>query len=264
MNNTKKIIELFDSNTHPNVHGQWLGKIQNNTFDELNKSIVKNKMMGCLAVGLDNIDNYDIDSFIKECNKYKSIIPIAGTNPIDKNFKNKIKKIKDLGFRGIKIHPRFSQINLIKNRDLLFENIDFCGENGLTVLFCTYFNDREKGFIIEKPEDYVNDLLTTCTKVKIILMHSGFTLYEEFLSNFINFSNVLFDFSYTVMKMQKDNEKKSLLKLFRKNYERICVGSDWPEYSHKELLNKLHYLFKDFEDFKIRKIMHKNLLDYVG
>ena len=80
-----------------------------------------------------------------------------------------LKKIKDLGYKGIKIHPRFSQIDLIKDKDLIFENINFCGEHHLTVLFCTYFNDREKGFIIEKPGDYINDLLTSCKKIKIVL-----------------------------------------------------------------------------------------------
>ena len=263
MNDRKKNIEFFDSNSHPNVHGQWLGKIQNNTFMELNQSIVKNKMMGSLAVGIDNIDNYDIDSFINECNKYENIIPIAGINPTEKDFKDRIKKIKNLGYKGIKIHPRFSQIDLIKDKDLIFENINFCGEHHLTVLFCTYFNDREKGFIIEKPGDYINDLLTSCKKIKIVLMHSGFSLYEEFLSNFINFSNVLFDFSYTVMKMLEDNKRKSLTKLLNKHYGRICVGSDWPEYSHEELLNKLHYLLQDFDEFKIKKITHTNLLEYI-
>ena len=130
-------------------------------------------------------------------------------------------------------------------------------------MFCTYFNDREKGFIIEKPEQYIAELLISCSKVKIILMHSGFSLFEEFLSSFMEHRNVLFDFSYTIMKMQKENEK-SILKLFNNNYKRICVGSDWPEYSHEDLLNKLQYLFEDFEEFKIRKIMHKNLLEYIG
>ena len=94
-------------------------------------------------------------------------------------------------------------------------------------------------------------------------MHSGFSLYEEFLSNFINFSNVLFDFSYTVMKMLEDNKRKSLTKLLNKHYGRICVGSDWPEYSHEELLNNLHYLLQDFDEFKIKKITHTNLLEYI-
>ncbi len=258
------MIELFDSNSHPNVHGKWLGKDLNNTFKELSQSIIKNKMMGSLAVGLDSIDKYDTSSFIAECNKYKKIIPIAGINPTEKDFKNRIKKIKDLGFKGIKIHPRFSKIDLVKNKDLIFDNINMCGDYGLTVLFCTYFNDSKKGFIIENPKNYVNDLLIKCMKVKIILMHCGFSLYEEFISNFTNFSNVLFDFSYTIMKIQKDGEIKLLMNIFNEYYNRICVGSDWPEYTHKDLLNKLHYLLQDFENYKIEKITHKNLLDHIG
>ena len=92
-------------------------------------------MIGCLAVGLDNIDNYDIYTFIDECKKYEKIIPIAGINPTDKNFKNSIKKIKNLGFKGIKIHPRFSQIDLLRDKDLIFENINFAV--GIIWQFCS-------------------------------------------------------------------------------------------------------------------------------
>ena len=39
------------------------------------------------------------------------------------------------------------------------------------------------------------------------------------------------------------------------------LGSDWPEYTHKDLLNKLHYFgFQDFENGKMEKITYKKFV----
>lgn len=257
-------IKFFDSNCHPNVNGYWLKKKINNDFNNLKNSIDKNDLMGCLAVGLENIDNYDIYSFINECQKYSNIIPIAGINPISNGFKNEIQEISNLGYRGIKIHPRFSNIDLKESQKLLFDNIKFCNEHNLLVLFCTYFNNKEGGYIIENPKNYMNDLLEHCYETKIILMHTGYMLFNDFLTTLLKFNNVLFDFSYTIMNIKTSKNRKELKDIINNNFNRICIGSDWPEYSHKSVIDQLKTLFEDIDSQKINKMTYQNILEFIG
>ena len=54
------------------------------------------------------------------------------------------------------------------------------------------------------------------------------------------------------------------MNIITNNYNRICVGSDWPEFSHKSFLNQLKILFKEIDNHKIKKITHQNILEYIG
>ena len=102
---------------------------------------------------------------------------------------NRYKNYADLktsGFAGVKIHPRFSNFNLIENKEILFNIINSCGDIGLVVLFCTYFYHKGE-LIINNPIDYIEEMANECEKTKIMLMHSG---YLEFDSYFERLSNI--------------------------------------------------------------------------
>ena len=71
--------------------------------------------MGAFAVGIHKIEGYNHEKFKTECDKYKNLYAIAGINIDAEDINKEIKLIKDLGYIGIKIHPRFNNLKLEKH-----------------------------------------------------------------------------------------------------------------------------------------------------
>ena len=130
---------FFDSNSHPTVNGTWLNKKNINSFESLNKCIASNNLGGALAVGLDGVDSFERKSFIDKCIQFNNLVPIAGFSPHKHNSLNVLHDIKNLGYKGIKIHPRFSGFDLNKGKAQLIETIHTCQDLDLVILICTYF-----------------------------------------------------------------------------------------------------------------------------
>tara|TARA_Y100001980_G_C14555302_1_gene343548 strand:+ start:888 stop:1682 length:795 start_codon:yes stop_codon:yes gene_type:complete len=250
---------LFDSNCHPTVKSTWLNKKNNNSFSELQKSVIKNNLSGALAVGIDSIDSFNRIQFINECKKYHSLVPIAGFSPHKGEIECNLEDIFNLGYRGIKIHPRFSKFNLVDGKEDLIRTINICDNLGLVVLLCTYFLDQDGKMILENPISYLNEVLKKTDDPKLILMHSGYLDYKNFFKKIISKTNLLFDFSYTIMQPELIDDKKTIKSVINNYYERICIGSDWPEFTHYQLIDRLIDLLKGISDDKIKKIMNYNI-----
>ena len=218
-----------------------------------------NNLIGSLAVGLADIDNYLHKSYYENCLKYPLLIPIAGVNPLRDNKYDDYLVLKNMGFYGVKIHPRFSSLNLIENKKHLFNVIKICGEIGLAVLFCTYFNHNGKS-IIDNPIDYIEEMAIKCDNTNIMLMHSGYLEFYSYFKRLSHYKNLIFDFSYTLMSIKKNNLCEEIKEVFDNYSSKICIGSDWPEYSHDDLINLLPNYCGHLHQNQINDICHKNLI----
>ena len=255
---------IFDSNCHPTVNSTWLNKNNQNSFENLSLHLKSNRLIGALAVGLEGMDSFEPVSFIRNCNEYKNIIPIAGFNPHYGNILERLNDLHNLGYLGIKIHPRFSNFDLELGKDLLIETINSCEKIGLAVLLCTYFLNRKKKLIIENPIQYLNEVFSETNEPKIMLMHSGYLLYDDFLQKINYKKNILFDFSYTIMASELIENKKPKKAFFQKYYDKICLGSDWPEYQHDTFLERVKIITNEMEDRIAVKIMSENVKNFFG
>jgi predicted TIM-barrel fold metal-dependent hydrolase len=259
------MLKIFDSCTHPTLTGNWgfNKKIKGNkiaSFENLNKQLIKNNYYKACAIGFDNFEKYDHNNFIKECKKYKNLVPIAGLNP-KKNkseLKKEIKLIKKLGYKGIKLHPRISNFNLLnKNLDYVFEYME---SEKLVLMLCCYPNPSlEAG----NNYDFVTTLLNlfkNINSLKVILMHGGcYKLIE--ISEFVrqNSKNFLLDLSMTILRYKESSIDTDIKYLFRNLDERICIGSDHPEYPLSELKKRFNQLSKGISIRKKSNILNKNL-----
>ena len=250
---------FFDSNAHPSKNSTWINKKNNNSFHSLYSLITRNNMLGALAVAIEGVDKFDEIEFIEECNKYNFMIPIAGFNPSKKELKKRLSTISKLGYRGIKLHPRFSNFELSKTKDEIIRTLNICSELNLVVLFCTYFFDSKNNLIINDPLDYLEEIVTNSSSAKIILMHSGFLDYDLFLNTLVNKKNLLFDFSYTLMHPSLLNNKDDVIILFNKYYDRICLGSDWPEFDYKDIFDRINLLLDQLPREKMINILNGNI-----
>lgn len=258
---------FFDSCTHPTLTGNWgfNKNIKNKaTFNKLISEIKKNKINKACAIGFDNFEEYNHIKFINECKKYKDLlIPIAGLNPNKekKYLIKEIKLIKKLGYMGIKLHPRISNFYLDhKNLNYILKVIE---DFDLVLMLCCYitpgFNKyANKDFLLLLIKLFKNN-----NKLKTILMHGGCYRILEF-SEFIrlNPENFLLDLSMTMMRYKGSSIELDIKFLFENLDERICIGSDFPEYSIQETKKRFIELSKNLSEKKRNNISYNNLNNF--
>ena len=91
-------------------------------------------------------------------------------------------------------------------------------------------------------------------------MHGGcYKLIE--LSEFVkqNSKNFLLDLSMTILRYKESSIDSDIKYLFKNLDERICIGSDHPEYSLLDLKKRFNELSKGISTKKKSNILNRNL-----
>lgn len=256
-------LPIFDSLAHPSVQGTWLGKEENNKFPSLIQDLKQENFKGACVVGIAGKDGYSHESFIRECKKEDFLIPIAGFDPLAANRENELQRIKMFGFKGIKVHPRFSELSLQSDFDEIVETLRLARKNELVVFLCTYNHCHLDQYPETDPFYSLISLLKACPEAKIVLVHGG---AERVLSyaEVVRFNpNLLLDLSLTIMKYEHSSIDSDIRFLFQKFDQRICVGTDYPEYSHNQLRKRFDYFSVGVPPAKLKNIAYNNLLDFL-
>ncbi|OGI06599.1 MAG: hypothetical protein A3F80_06135 [Candidatus Melainabacteria bacterium RIFCSPLOWO2_12_FULL_35_11] len=251
---------FFDSLTHPTV---------NSHSDDTSFEAVKNQMSTygfkwALAVGLDDVNDYNHESFIKECLKYKCFIPIAGVNPKkeEKVLAKEIDHIKELGFKGIKIHPRLSQIDW--SYETLPIILNLASKKGLVTLLCTYMHGKITNGNYNDPFISLINLLSLSPEAKVVLLHGGDVRLLQYAELVRGNQNLLLDLSFTILKYRGSSLDLDIKFLFERFDKRICIGTDHPSYSHKDLIERVKEFSLGIEQVKLDNIFYKNLIEWFG
>jgi len=166
--------------------------------------------------------------------KSNKILSFAAIHPGCDNVCDKIKKIKDYGFKGVKLHPLFQHTDISDRKN---ENIIYAAnEQGLWVTI-------HAGFDINYPQgqeatvDKICKMITDVRPDKLILAHMGAEGYWEEVYDKLCGKNVYFDTAYSPDIMGEE----LFLKLVRAHgAKRVLFGTDSPWRSQKkyvELLN---------------------------
>src|SRR5207237_4491279 len=132
-------IALFDSLSHPTLSGDWFGRGSDATFATLAGDLRSAGFRRACAVGLAGQEGYDHVAFAQRCGAYSELVPIAGVVPqgpglIDRE----LDLVRDLGFRGIKLHPRLS--NFRYDDPQLAGTFQAATRRNLAVFLCTYYH----------------------------------------------------------------------------------------------------------------------------
>lgn len=237
-----KMIEIFDSATHPTIDNTWL----NPRFSEycdiklLLNDMKKYKIKKAFAIGLTNVGGYELEKYIEFIKPHKNLIPIAFCE-VGYDYK-KLEEIKTMGYKGIKIHPRLSKVE--PDDDRIFELIKYANKLNLIVLYCGFLGVSEK--FVQKIEDE-----------KLLFLHTGGKNLEKTFEKLKNKKNILLDLSYTFNKYEEVNDY--IAYLFENYSNRICIGSDHPEVKIKDLRVKFDLFTNFLDNKKVERIAFRNL-----
>lgn len=258
------MISIFDSLSHPTISGKWLNSDNNASFTSLIHDMEVNNIINACAVGLPGIGNYEHHKFAKICKNYKQLIPIAGYTLSEFRESLTLSKLKDLGFYGIKLHPKYSNFDLKRDSSTLTEIFNQCCELDLVVFLCTY-SAMEIEYMCEYDQLYeLISILKNTDKVKLVLVHGGLHRIFEYadLARFNN--NILLDISYLLVKYKNSSIDNDIIYLFRTFDQKICAGSDHPEFSLKETRDRLELLSQNIPFYKKENFFYKNLASFLN
>lgn len=251
-------MKIFDTNIHPTLNEKWQHK--DNHFIEIQRLNKKYNLKSCLAVGLNNVGNYNHKYFFDTYNKYDFIYPVAALN-LGKNYEKEINNIYKIGFRFVKIHNRSN--NILPHK-IDFEKIfSLCNKKKLKILICTYFNCCPS-LIPEVDMKYlISKSLNKFKNLKILFMHGGCERLMEY-AELIRFNdNLLLDLSLTLTKYQGSSIDNDIKFLFNYFDRKITLGSDYPDVPYKMFFDRVKYFAKGVNKNKLENIFFKNAENFV-
>jgi len=260
-------IPIFDSLVHPTINGDWIlpGFPKKSCIDDLLAEMEMHNVFNAFAVGLNKIGAYDESKYCEfVLSKTDKLFPIAYFNVNEQHdllsVISKIKHLKSLKYHGIKLHPRIGKFNLLN--PLLPEIIKAANDENLVVFFCTYFYESYENVFYNNPGNLLK-LLIKIPEEKIILLHGGGVSVLEYMEIARVFPNVLLDLSYTLCKYKGSSLDMDIQFLFNNFDRRICIGSDFPEFTLNEMRQRFEFFTKNITSEKAENIAYKNIFNFI-
>lgn len=257
---------LFDCTTHPTPDGTWLRPDDGsgNTFEALKDEMDAHGVPWALAHGM-GLGGYEEDTYAERARAAgDGILPVAFFDPDAVQTQDDVgawlERAKDLGYVGVKIHPRLARLTYADER--LPPLIMGAQRLGLAVLLCTYAWERSLR-CAENSVECLARLLATVTDANLILVHAGGVRLLEHVELARAHRNVLLDLSLTLTKYEGSSIDLDLRFCFERFDERICVGSDSPEVSLANLRRRFEEFAADLPESKRENIAHRNLRTYL-
>ncbi|ONG51678.1 hypothetical protein BKE38_15705 [Pseudoroseomonas deserti] len=161
-----------------------------------------------------------------------------------------------LGAAGLHLHPRGCGAGVMPHLPRIFQG---AAARGLAVFFCTYAFAPAAQRLPPDPLPALVEALAEAPGLRLVLLHGGgvdLLRHAEFTrAN----PGVLLDLSFTLMKYAGSSIDLDMAFLARSFDQRLCLGSDFPDYTPAEVLARLDALLPDLPPGKRQNIAEKNL-----
>lgn len=256
------MIPIIDTLAHPTLTGTWLQEKLPCSFNSIVPEMTANGFVKACSIGIAGIEDYEHELFMKECAKHSELIPVAGFSFKEKSFQDELLQIKQLGYTGIKIHPRFSRVNY--DDKWLSKVLANANKLGLIVWLCTYAHCACPNYPMTDPMYEIAKALNKVPKAKVILVHAGDVNLLKYAEMTRFNSNVLLDLSLTLMKYRGSSIDLDLAFLFRSFDLKITIGTDYPEYNFSQVRARFEELAHGVSNEKLKNIAHRNISNFIG
>lgn len=272
-------VPIFDSATHPTLTGDWLQFIVSdegrgrweslqldrvNSIESLQTEMRAQDVKWAVAMGMGGVGSYDEKTYASAIRASRDrdyeIFPIAfaplGRFSEQISAPDWVARAINLGYSGVKIHPRIAGIGL--DSPSVHQLMEAAGAAGLPVFICTYLAGHDLNPEVETSNLW--NLLAEHRTTKTILVHGGLTRLLDFAVMVKTLPNATLDLSYTLCKFEGSSLDLDLRYLAKNFDQRICIGSDSPEFTLAQMRTRFEWLVHGLDDAKIANIAYKNLL----
>lgn len=198
-----------------------------------------------------------INTVAIENNQKEGFLSFGSVHPEYHDWKNELKRIKNAGLKGIKLHPDFQEVFLDDNK--MAAVMEEAAALGLLITIHAGMDVSYPHLHRSTPKRLLN-ILPRLKGAKIICAHSGgFRYTDEFMNTLLGKEEIYIDTSYSLGQM--DTEKlRRLYGIIQSDH--ILFGTDSPWDSQKEAVKALKALRlpQELED----KILFKNAKKLLG
>ncbi|MEZ4873523.1 MAG: hypothetical protein R2827_15035 [Bdellovibrionales bacterium] len=251
---------IFDSLTHPTLDGTYLNSGEDCSFLTVVNQVKAAGLKGACAVGLPGIGGYEHESYFEKCSEYSELYPVAALD-FSKNIPSELESIKNIGYRAIKIHPRRLEHDF--TLDNLHEALSLAGDQGLVTFLCTYNFSSASSMREGLNFDGLVEVLGRKKMGRIVLLHGGGVELMRYAELVRHNENLLLDLSFTLLKYRGSSIDLDIEYLFNNFDRRICIGSDAPDFTPKQMVERFNELTKNLNADKIENIAYKNLYNFL-
>jgi predicted TIM-barrel fold metal-dependent hydrolase len=248
---------LFDSNAHPRLDiAQKKGD-----FSSFKAMLSAAGFLGGCAVALPAKEGFEPRGYLRAAHNF-GLFPVAAWNDVsDELIGSQIAALVSYGYRAIKIHPRLSGLS---TRHARFRKVlRGAADVGLVVFQCCYqFSGGPLHPVDPLPE--LLDAIGDTPNVKMILLHGGTVELLRYSEAIRSNRNLLLDLSFTLNRYAGSSLDQDLRYLFRTFDQRICVGSDYPDYDPRQVRERFEALAEGLSEDKRANIGWRNISSFLG
>ncbi|WP_032516429.1 MULTISPECIES: hypothetical protein [Prochlorococcus] len=258
-------IKIFDTIIHSGMCLKWPSKPSININILKILELIDNETMlkGALVQTSPWFDSSNsIELFYKSIISHKTkkrIIPVATIPNLSLNkIKSFIDDAIEIGYKVFKIHPRFSEHGEKEIEKIL----DYLLPKANLVQICTYQSQNVKTLGNSLEASKFLELLaykSNFYSTHIMLMHAFDISILQAHSIVRHNKYLILDLSMTILKYDGSSIDHDISYLFKHFDRRICIGSDYPEWSYRQLEKKLLTLIRSVPEDKLRNIFYGNV-----
>lgn len=254
-------LDWFDSLVHATADGIWLGTRRYDATP--NRLITELDRVGSWRACLVGIAGHTDNDFILELTRTypDRFIPVAGVDPttFTDDPKPHMRQLARQGFRGIKLHSRLNGYDPLDERALA--TIVGAGDAGMAVFVDTLFRNRDRA--TAHPADIIDRLAIASASVDhptpLVLLHGGGAHLLELFELGRAHAHLLIDLAFTINRYAGSSLDDDIGFMCEQLDQRITVGSDMPEYTPTQALERFLTLTTSLPPEKLCNILYANL-----
>ncbi len=255
---------LYDSNCHPTITGRFLKK-ENASFADLKAELAATPLQGGAAVSIPGVaDHGTPEEFLQATRQLPGFVAVAGIQ-VEELRPKLLSELKEMGYRGIKLHPRFSHEGFDSHQSSYRSVIEEAAKLDLVVYICTMTFGRYTECPTEDPLFQLVRLLKPLQRLpRMVLAHGGYLNLLRW-SELARFNpEISLDLSYTLCYAQNSSLFQDMRFLCQRLDQKLLLGSDFPEFSVAEFARLAHSLTEGLDENKAANITHRNFLKLYG
>ncbi|MCB9609574.1 MAG: amidohydrolase family protein [Polyangiaceae bacterium] len=261
-----RTVPLFDAATHPTIDGTWGPRSTHDAgLASLRAEMAAAGVVRAFAIGMAGRGGYAFERYAGAlAASAPELLPVAWV-PFDElphpaEVDLFVRRAREAGYIGVKIHPRFAGVSLSDPR--VADVVEAAQAEGLVAMLCTHlFDSKHYG---ANTFEHLALLLERTRAGRLVLLHGGTVRLLELVELAKVFPNTLVDVSFTLCKYAGSSLDLDLGWVFRTFHERVCVGSDHPEFRPAQMRERFAALTLGLGREAVEDIAFRNLATFTG